>query len=75
MPRKAGCLNAPERPLSQLAYVRKESSCGTPRFEYIAGKRPAKFRFLEAASRHWVLSPQSRPCYFGQVVVQKLRLR
>lgn len=36
------------------------SGCASPLFEFIAEKRSVKFRFPEAASRHWVQTTHSR---------------
>lgn len=36
------------------------SDCDSPRFENMARKLPVKFRLLEAAGRHWILTTQLR---------------
>ena len=36
------------------------SDCDSPRFENMARKLPVKFRLLEAAGRHWILTTHSR---------------
>lgn len=41
---------------------RSGSDCDSPRFENMARKLPVKFRLLEAAGRHWILTTQSRHC-------------
>lgn len=50
------------------------SACDRPRFELMAGKRPVKFRFLSAASRHWVLLTLCCPS-LGTVVTSEIRTK
>ena len=42
------------------------SDCDSPRFENMARKLPVKFRLLEAAGRHWILTTLKRPLSLGR---------
>ncbi len=59
--RKRGPLmeHVPERPLSHIANFSLGSRHNSQLVEFIAGKRSVKFRFLEAAIHHRVLTPRS----------------
>ena len=42
------------------------SDCDSPRFENMARKLPVKFRLLEAAGRHWILTTLNGLSHLGR---------